>query len=220
MSARIGNDLIDLRAAHNLGRSDAPRLLARVLTAAERDRLAGEGGGDAAFALLWSAKEAAYKALKKARPALVFAPGSWPVSIERLLIDRGVQRGSVAVDADTRIAVTWRRDQHWLHCIAVFGAEPAHLDSAVCALSDCSPQAPFTDRERAGFSSGESAPVRWLAKRLLRQRGFDGVEIVRDRSGTSRSPPRALVAGMPLASADLSLSHDGDYAAAVIALDA
>lgn len=217
MTLLVGNDLIDLRAAHNRGRAGNPRLLARVLTAAERDRLAGEGGGDDGFALLWSAKEAAYKAFRKIRPDLVFAPGRWQVSFDASSAASACINGSVGIDDDSRVAVHWRRTEDWLHCIAVLGVGPADVESEVLALADCPPSS-FTERERAGFSRAESAHVRWLAKRLLRQRGFDGIEIVRDQHGTSRLPPRAFAAGVPLAGVDLSLSHDGDYVAAVIAL--
>jgi phosphopantetheinyl transferase (holo-ACP synthase) len=219
MTTLVGNDLIALDAAHNLGRADQTRLLERVLGAAERRWLAVEGSGDAGFAMLWSAKEAAFKALRKYRPGQVFAPRRWEVCVGDPN-PAGERRGQVVVDSLTRLSVRWRRDCHWLHCIALLGPAPARLDSAVWLIRDCGPPAPFSARERAGFHSGESAAVRWLAKRLLHQRGLDEVEIVRDRDGRSLRPPRALRAGVAVPGVDLSLSHDGDYVASVIALSA
>ena len=167
MSTRIGNDVIDLRAAHNRGRAGHARLLARVLTANERAQLLADDGGDAVFALLWSAKEAAYKALKKARPTLVFAPGRWQVDCVSLRMTDATCHGHVQMDADTRVAVSWQRQPHWLHCVATFGPTPEQLDSAVCTLAESAPQRPFSAAELASFSRTESAHVRELARQLL-----------------------------------------------------
>lgn len=225
MKPRIGNDLIDLDAAHNRGRAANPRLLSRVLGAGERQWLADSGAGDEGFAMLWSAKEAAYKALKKARPEQVFAPGRWQVDTaalpksDRLLRTAGVvHHGCIAIDARTVVALCWRRHRHWLHCLALLGPAPTVLDSAVCTLDQERPQAAFTARERAGFVSAESAAVRRLAKRLLHRHGLHAVEIVRPPQGRSLSPPRVLCAGAPAPGTDLSLSHDGRFLAAAVAL--
>lgn len=222
MKPRIGNDLIDLDAAHNRGRTANPRLLARVLSAGERQWLAAGGAGDDGFAMLWSAKEAAYKALKKARPEQVFAPGRWRVDTAALRTAGVVHHGRIAIDARTVLALRWRRHRHWLHCLALLGPAPAVLDSAVCTvrmLGNDRPRAAFTARERAGFVSAESAAVRRLAKRLLRRHGLHAVEIVRTPQGRSLSPPRVLCAGAPVPGTDLSLSHDGRFVAAAVAFD-
>lgn len=219
MKPRIGNDLIDLAAAHNRGRAADPRLLARVLSAGERQWLAAGGDGDARFATLWSAKEAAYKALKKARPEQVFAPGRWQVETAALDAAGEVHRGRIAIDDRTVLTLCWRRRRHWLHCLAVLGPPPAILDAAVRTLGHGRPRATFTERERAGFVCAESAAVRALAKRLLRRRGLDPVEIVRTPQGRSLSPPRVLCDGAEAPGTDLSLSHDGRFVAAAVAFD-
>lgn len=220
MSPRIGNDVIDLDAPHNRGRADHARLLARVLTASERAQLLADEGGDAGFALLWSAKEAAYKALKKARPELVFAPGRWQVECASLRVIAAARHGRVQMDADTGIAVSWHWQSRSLHCVAVFGPTPERLDAAVRTLADCIPQRPFSAIEQAGFSRAESAPVRELARQLLAARGIRDVEIVRSGHGATKRPPQVFAAGVPLGDVELSLSHDGDYVAAVIAFAA
>jgi len=217
MSTRIGNDVIDLRAAHNRDRAGHARLLARVLSESERVQLCVDGGGDGGFALLWSAKEAAYKALKKARPELVFAPGRWQVDCASLRPTDATIHGRVQMDADTCIAVSWQCQPHWLHCVAVLGPAPEPLDSAVRALADCAPQVPFSAIEQAGFSRAESGPVRALARQLLAARGIHDVAIVRAVTGAVKQPPQVLAAGVLRTDIELSLSHDGDYVAAVIA---
>src|SRR3546814_10268436 len=72
-------------------------MLARVLNADERTRLADEDAGDIGFALLWSAKEAAFKAAKKVQATLVFAPGRWQLECADLVMADGIKRGSVII---------------------------------------------------------------------------------------------------------------------------
>lgn len=219
MKAALGNDLIDFRASHNLGRAEQPRLLARVLTASERTQLANQGSGDVGFALLWSAKEAAYKAAKKIQPALVFAPGRWQVDCADLALDDSRKHGTVSIADHPPIAVSWQHHAHWLHCIAVLGPVPQPIDSAVLTLSDCTPDASFSERERDSFSREQSAAVRTLARQLLAQRGIGDSEIVRERIERGLLPPRVFSNGVARDDIQLSLSHDGDYVAAAIAVE-
>lgn len=214
----LGNDLIDFRARHNRGRAEQPRLLARVLTTNERVQLADERAGDTGFALLWSAKEAAYKAAKKIQPTLVFAPGRWQVDCGALLLGDGCKQGTVLIADHPPIAVSWQHDAHWLHCIAVLGALPQPIDNAVRAIADCTPIATFSAREHDSIQREQSAAVRTLAKHLLAQRGISDSEIVRERVASGLLPPRVFSAGMARDDIQLSLSHDGDYVAAVIAI--
>jgi len=216
----VGNDLIDLDAAHNRGRSQQPRFLQKIFSVAECAQLADQNAGDFGFALLWSAKEAAYKAAKKAQPHLVFAPRRWSVSIESLLPGLADRHGRVQIDEQTQVAVQWQSAAHWLHCMALLGPPSARIEHAVAALLATPPTASFSARERAGFSRPESAAVRSLAKQLLQRCGIDEVEILRDSEAGLRLPPRAAVNGVALAGVDLSLSHDGAYVAAVIAIAA
>lgn len=218
MNCTLGNDLIDLRARHNRGRAEQPRFLARVLSASERSQLADEAAGDVGFALLWSAKEAAYKAAKKVQPTLVFAPGRWQLTCSNLQLHDGRQCGSVLIAEQPPITVCWHHDAHWLHCLAVLGEGSEPIDSAVMALPDCTPAAAFSERERDSFSRAPSAAVRTLAKRLLAQRGIHDSEIVRQRSDGRLLPPQVFSHGVARDDIQLSLSHDGDYVAAAIAM--
>lgn len=220
MTTTIGNDLIDFRASHNRGRAEQPRMLARVLTAEERSRLADEDAGDIGFALLWSAKEAAYKAAKKVQPALVFAPGRWQLDCADLTLDAERKCGSVIIPEHPQIAVTWQHHAHWLHCIAVHGPQADRIASAVMALVDCPTDAVFSERERDSFSRQQSAAVRTLARQLLAQHGISDSEIVRERGERGLLPPRVFSDGVARDDIQLSLSHDGDYVAAVIAFAA
>jgi phosphopantetheinyl transferase (holo-ACP synthase) len=214
----VGNDLIDFAAAHNCGRAQRPRLVERVLTVAERDRLKLVGGGDRGFALLWSAKEAAYKAARKHHPALAFAPRRWQVEVGAPAASPHPLAGSVAL-ADTRVAVRWQHGDGWLHCVALLGESPDLVDEAVATSVELEADGDFSARERAGFTCTESGAVRNLAKRLLRHHGIGDIEIRRGARGARRVPPRAYAGGMPLCGVDVSLSHDGRFVAAVVAID-
>jgi len=216
----LGNDLIDFRARHNRGRAEQPRLLARVLTARERTQLADEAADDVGFALLWSAKEAAYKAAKKADPALVFAPGRWQLECADMQLRDDHKHGQVVIAEHPPITVSWQWHAHWLHCIAVQGQSTAAITRAVVALADCPANATFSERERDSFSREPSAMVRTLAKRLLAQQGINDTEIVRERVAGGLLPPRVFSDGVARDDIQLSLSHDGDYVAAVIAFAA
>lgn len=216
MSSWIGNDLIDLAAAHNRGRVAQPRLLDRVLCAAEREQLLDEGGCDDSFALLWSAKEAAFKAYQKACPGLVFAPGRWRLHRSTFALGIGFGDGEVQMDDGTRLRARWQRSSNWLHCVAALGALPTPGNCAVCNLAESAPQQPFSADELSGFSRAESGHVRVLARRLLASHGIHDVEIRREAKGAVRGPPRVFVAGVALADIDLSLSHDGEFVAVAI----
>jgi len=215
----VGNDLVDLGAAHNRGRARQVRFLERVLTRAERERMARENGGDDAFALLWSAKEAAYKAVKKHDPALAFAPRRWQVEVDSLTLSPAGNQGRVTIAPGTQVNVCWQRDDGWVHCIALLGAPPVLLDRAVASAAELDADGDFHERERQGFSCRESAAVRNLARRLLQRCGAGKVDILRTRQGGIRLPPRACTGEVPMAGVDLSLSHDGRFVAAVIATD-
>jgi phosphopantetheinyl transferase (holo-ACP synthase) len=212
----VGNDVVDLAEAHNRGRAGRARLVDRVVTAAERDLLQRETEADRGFALLWSAKEAAYKAARKRDPTLVFAPRRWQVEVGPPTPSPQSRAGRVTIDAGTQAMVRWEHGEGWLHCVALLGEPPGLLDQAVSATVEVEADAEFSARERAGFSCAESAAVRSLARRLLQRHGAGAVEIVREPSGPARLPPRVYAAGSPLPGVDLSLSHDGRFVAAVI----
>lgn len=214
MKALAGNDLVDLDAGHNRGRAAQPRFLARTLTVAERDRLVLARDADHAFALLWSAKEAAYKAVRKRERALVFAPRRWQVDVDSLTASAHDRRGRVTI-GDERVDVQWQQGDGWLHCIALLGGRPALLDHAVATAAEPDLARALGEREQQGLSCNESVAVRNLAKRLLRRHGFDAIEIRRE-GAAARLPPVVHVGGTPSADLDLSLSHDGRFVAAVI----
>jgi len=214
----VGNDLIDFAAAHNRGRARQARFLERVLTAAEREWLALADDGDRGFALLWSAKEAAYKAAKKHDPALVFAPRRWPVEWDAAAARPPPREASVVVAVDARIAVRWEEGNGWLHCIAFLGAART-IDEAVGTIDEWRAMGEPPARARDGIVRAESVAARNLAGHLLLRHGFAGIEILRSPCGPRPGPPQVVVGTDRLAGVDVSLAHDGRFVATVVAID-
>lgn len=220
MKAFLGNDLVDRAAAHNRGRAGQARFLARIATAAERERFARSADGDCEFARLWSAKEAAYKAARKRDPGLVFAPRRWQVEWAAPGTNAPASPGVVAMAADQAVIVRWHETSEWVHCVAIAGEPPdvVALDVGTVIAWDRADGA----REREhGAMRAESRAVRNLARDLLRRHGISDVEIVRTPvSGEAhRAPPRVVVGSTLLSGIDVSLAHDGRFVAAAVALD-
>jgi phosphopantetheine--protein transferase-like protein len=79
----VGNDIVDLAAPGNLGKSGDGRFCGRVFTAEERALIAGAPRPDALLWALWAAKEAAYKAVSRRHPAVCSIPRQYHVEINR-----------------------------------------------------------------------------------------------------------------------------------------
>ncbi len=220
MKAFLGNDLVDRAATHNRGRAQQARYLARIATAAERERFACSTDGDREFARLWSAKEAAYKAMRKRDPRLVFAPRRWQVEGISSIVGSPATTGAVSIVADGTVTVRWIETNDWVHCVAIAGEPPdvVALDVGTVIAWDRAD----VPRERVhGAMRAESRAARNLARDLLRRHGISDVEIVRTPvSGEAhRAPPRVVVGSTLLSGIDVSLAHDGRFVAAAVALD-
>ena len=189
----VGNDLVYLAdseiAEHHLRR----RFVARVCAPAERDRLAGSGEPKVLLWSLWAAKEAAYKAAAKMSPGLVFAPRLYEV-------DAAMNRVRYR---DVEVTVRLSTDPLWVHAVAVCDGDPGQTVTAV---------------ETIPGGRHQSEAVRDLARRGVAahfglQEPRLAIERRRDPGGRDGlAPPRLLLDGRP-AGIDISLSHDGPFAA-------
>jgi len=211
----IGNDLVDLGRPENLARGTNARLHQRVLHACERRLLTQSTQPELTYLKLWSAKEAAFKLLQQSEADLLFAHSRFVVS---------PKRGQVNFSGKT-VAVTWHITGQWLHCIATNTAEDVY-QSRVQRMEDWLLSTPFTAAEELSIYSESSRAVRHLVKAmagdLLRSRlsrvEYDrrDLELLRVPVGRRYSPPQLQLRGKPLRKLAVSLSHDGDYVAAVI----
>ncbi len=224
----IGNDLIDLGRSENLARGTNSRLHQRVLSESERSLLAsrvGDAAGDGpelTYLKLWSAKEAAFKLLKQSDNDLLFSHSRFEVT------PFSQESGQVNFSGIV-VPVIWQTTEHWLHCIALDPCEanrPHRTNQAVRVerTADWLLQDPFTEAEEVSIYSEASRAVRHLVKAMARttcaSRGatlnLKGLELLRFPAGKRYSPPRLYLEGELLEHLELSLSHDGEYVAAVL----
>src|SRR5689334_12606196 len=97
----LGNDIIDLKFEEQ---DLHPRYIDRVFTAKEKSLITQH---EENIALFWSAKEAAYKALKRINSGLVFSPKKFELDIET---------NSVAYES-LRLKCTTDQNAEYVHTI-------------------------------------------------------------------------------------------------------
>ena len=202
----VGNDVVDLKEPENIGKSRDDRFLGRVFTAGERERIASAPSPDTLLWSLWAAKEAAYKVVSSADPAVCSIPRRYRVVLDgedatrvtrksvrlagKVITPRGELVLEVAVSAD------------WVHALAA-GAEEAL--NRLCRRV-----------KRLEGGKGAVDPSAFVRGALLREiaRRLDcavgDLSVVKNQDGLG--VPRVLFRGELLA-AEVSLSHDGRFAA-------
>ena len=185
----IGNDVVDLRDPETQAGSLHPRFDARVMTASERAWLAGRPTPERDRWMLWAAKEAAYKAMRRMNPTIAFSPVRFVVAID----EDGV--GTVTVD-ETRLDVAVRVIDDAVHAVASVAGT---LGAAIVA--EC----------LRGSGTDPSAAARRLAIDVVAARaGRDDVSVAM----SGRLPEmRTGEAAIPL-----SLAHHGDVVAFAVRL--
>jgi hypothetical protein len=234
----IGNDLVDLRAREAAGKSGDARFVKRVFTAREAELVASSASPDTALWMLWAAKEAAYKVARKLAPDVIFAHSRYEVIPDEGALDPGgvgtsvLRSGRVSLSGlagldDACFPVEWRLSPTFVHCIAMSAGGDFHsLRIAISARDDVDRGTALyepTERERASLAGrlrpAESLAVRRLARALAAEAGLGEVEIVRERHGPVYGPPRIYARGgaSPLDGWDITLSHDGELVAVVLA---
>ncbi len=78
----VGNDIVDLAEAENIGKSADRRFCRRVFHDEELAMIAASARPDGILWAIWAAKEAAYKAVSRADPSVCSIPKGYPVFIE------------------------------------------------------------------------------------------------------------------------------------------
>lgn len=207
----IGNDVVDLRAAEAVGAACRGRFVARVCTAAEREAVASAANPDRELWALWAAKEAAFKAIRKADHGIRFIPRNFEVEFPRT---RTAQSPGLVRHGSRLLACSLCATDDYVHAICRCPAEGAsaqargELYSAVRKLPADPVAAP--EGADAGHRPESAAARRLLEELALRHAGLRGRVIREDDL-----PPR-LVCDSEDQVIDISLSHDGRYAAAAL----
>ena len=235
----IGNDLVDLRARDAAGKSRDARFVARVFTAREANLIASSARPDHALWMLWAAKEAAYKVAKKLRADAIFAHSRYEVVPDESELALETAGRSTPLTGHVRIRgiagldeaycpIEWKASPSFIHCVAMDAeGDFRSLRIAIVSrgeLDRVRDTHELTERELSSLTgrSAESLAVRRVARTLAAEAGLGDVEIVRERIGSAFGPPRLYPRGgaLPLAGWDVTLSHDGDFAAAVLGREA
>lgn len=195
----VGNDIVDLAAPGNPGKSGDARFCGRVFTAEERDLLAGAARPDALLWALWAAKEAAYKAVSRDDPAVCSIPRQYRVEINGINGDSALFITGKVITPRGELALRILLTADWVHALA------AESEAALDRLCGC-----VEDLDGAG---DPSAFVRGgLLREIAHLLGFAAgdLSVVKDPDGPGA--PGVLFRGRPLAT-EVSLSHDGRFAA-------
>ena len=216
---RVGNDIVDLMQPLAIRKTRDTRFLKRVFLPDEASYVLTDMQPDAMLWAFWSGKEAAYKAIQKDSTAIPSVPRLYKVSItaDTGTKDRSSSRnerllqGTVETPAgEVRLKTSITSD--YVHSVAIplWAAPDAKIVSQVERMA----------LGRTLSPAYESSLVRNAAKRhlsdCLRCRQKD-IEIRRQRGPKGLGPPYVYLQN-ELAATDISLSHDGDFAAFAFAI--
>lgn len=209
----VGNDVVDLKEAENRGKSGDDRFLDRVFTATERAMIAGARSPDTLLWSLWAAKEAAYKAVSGGDPSVCSIPRRYPV-----LIDGGEAAGTCAatgpeeclagrvVTPRGEVALQITVTDDYVHAVAA--GSPSVLAGVIQRVYCI---------DRAEAAGDESAFVRGqLIREIACRLDCPAADLAVLKEPSGSDAPRVFLRGRPLA-ADISLSHDGRFAAFALA---
>ena len=216
---RVGNDIVDLTQPHAMKKIRDTRFLKRVFLPDEARSVLTDMQPDAMLWAFWTGKEAAYKAVQKDNVAIPSIPRLYKVSItadtgtkdtassrsERLL------QGTVETPAG-RVRLKISITPAYVHSIATpfWSAPDAKIVSQVEHMA----------LGRTLSPAYESSFVRNAAKRRLAdclKCRLKDIEIRRQPGPRGLGPPYVYLRN-DLAATDISLSHDGDFAAFAFAI--
>ena len=113
----IGNDVVDLTDPEAQSGATHPRFDGRVFARSELQMLGASGAPNRLRWMLWAAKEAAYKAVKKMDPRAVFSPSKFVVQLDETL------RGEVSCEGRT-LQVALCEEATSVHAIATSDVLP------------------------------------------------------------------------------------------------
>lgn len=188
----VGNDVVDLGDPENQPQAIHPRFDERAFTARERRHLADRDTAHRTRWLLWSAKEAAFKAARKLDPGVRFLPRRFTVELEG-------EAGATVRHSAGLFDVTFTGAEDWVHAVASVAEGVRGVRTAM------------VERVRAAAGPGDvSARVRILAReRIARLLSVPADEV---RIVSCAGIPVARRAGhrLPI---DVSLSHHGRFLA-------
>lgn len=221
---KLGNDIVDLSVSRtNLKHLEKnfTRFLGRVFTKKEQDSILTAHYMPKILWAIWAAKEAAYKALKKQFPSLIFSHKLFEVTQDTLLelseLTEGKEITGILLYNKQLANIKWQYNTNFIHCIAVLtnkifnNWQSIHynITENLDPIDITTIKQHFTDRELNSIYSEQSLNTRFYAKQFLKSHNVDEkVEIIR----INNSPP-TLFLGRKKLNHEISISHDGKFMA-------
>ena len=207
----IGNDIIDLNAPENRGKSGDLRFLNRIFTLEEQEAIGRADRPDAMLWALWAGKEGAYKILCKLDPLVVSIPKRYQVRYLTQIetTDTGPRWSGIADTPGGTAVLEVVLAPDYVHCLAVAG-EYTMVDGAINGVT------------LQVLDVGDAANASIILRRAVAGHIADRmklstseIEIRRVRRDMGLGPPYVFAGGRPT-EMDISLSHDGRYGAFAI----
>jgi len=205
----IGNDIVDLKTPEAMGKSEDTRFVRRVLNASEQRLVEASTHPDTFLWALWAAKETAFKAVSKAFPDISSAPRRYPVLMDSKIIRESAQGRVMTPHGSVEIKIDFQ--ENYVHCIGIFGASD-NFESIHCHIEETDTHAP---QAAGSVSEKESFAVRRLAIENIAKSlhmNARNIRIIRHQTKNRIHPPAVYVNGKRQ-NIELSLSHDGRFAA-------
>lgn len=210
---------MDLAAPSGAGKGRDARFVTRICAPQEQRTLERSQRPDVTLWCIWSAKEAAYKIALKRDVDTVFAKQRFlTTDVPTVVAESGFYEGRVDYE-ELSIPVRWTVTGEYVHCVGYWPQGMIAWEEVlheVARADDPLLQGPLSARELPSARSAHSQRARLLAKRLLAQRGFPDIEVVRERAADYWKAPRLWQGGRRLQDSDLSLSHHGRFVAAAV----
>lgn len=213
----IGNDIVDLTDPENKRKIRDTRFINRVLTPGEQKLIHASRSPGSMLWSIWACKEAAYKALSKARSnedKVSSSPLRYSVSFDKPFTFKSGAAGQTRVypgkvaGPECSIPVRVVRKQGYVHAVAATGSE----DAVGCVMwTVC----------KINLKRSEVTPAmrsllvrKALKMRLAKNLGIDtkDMEIIRPESDGKIGPPLLMIGGK-ISDIEVSLTHDGQYVA-------
>jgi len=204
----IGNDIVDLMDPQARGKSRDIPFMDRVFTPDERCLIQDSSNPDMMLWTLWTGKETGYKALRRRSPAVSSAPRRYEVHLP-CTGDHIPESGTVHTPCGP-VSIRFCITGEYVHCVG------ATTDEEVDAISWDVQKMPRTQS-----SCDESLFVREMAKRGISawlDEQPEAVDIIRPEQDHGLAPPVIKIRGRN-PSINLSMSHDGRFAACAFSAD-
>jgi phosphopantetheinyl transferase (holo-ACP synthase) len=208
----VGNDIVDLTNSRSRDKIDDMRFINRILTVEEQEQLMRAGNPLEILWSFWAGKETAYKICRKLDLRAAFSPRLYQVNIQddeknptKENNASGLKELSGTVSTKFGlINIVMMIDREYVHCIGT--DETSEL---------CSIRWEVGRMGKTALRRDESAFVRQMAvKGLSVHSGYrpEAIEIKRFKGAKGLGPPAVYIDGKP-SLIDISLSHDGSFAA-------